>query len=288
MAAVGRGMRRFGEPLGEVIEALGRVASGDHGVRVSPRGREGRAIAGAFNARAERLERSEAHRRTLLADVTHELRTPLTVIQAQLEGLLDRVYPSDEAHLGPVLEQARIVSRLIDDLRLLAVAEAGALELHRESTDLATLLGASVASFEPEAEAAAVRVALVTAPGMPPAPIDPVRVQQVLNDLLANALRHTGRGGSITVSAGVDGSRRVARVAVADTGSGISADALPHVFDRFYRSRGSSGSGLGLAIAKGLVASHGGEIVAASDGDGRGTTISFTLPLTEDSMTDAM
>ncbi len=282
LAAARRGMRRFGAPLGEVIDALGRVAAGDHGVRVSARGREGRAIAGAFNAMAERLEQSEAQRRTLLADVTHELRTPLTVIQGQLEGVLDGVYPPDEAHLRPVLEQTRVVSRLIDDLRTLSIAEAGALELHREATDLVALLGASVASFGPDAAAAKVRVTLEASDDVPTLLIDPVRMRQVLNDLLGNALRHTPSGGTITVSAQLDRSVRSVRVMVADTGSGIAADALPRIFDRFYRSRGSAGSGLGLAIAKGLVTAHGGEIDVRSEGEGRGTTVSFTLPLSHE------
>lgn len=282
LAAAGRGMRRVGAPISELIDALGRVAAGDHGVRVPARGsREGRAIAGAFNAMAERLEGSETQRRTLLADVTHELRTPLTVIQAQVEGLLDGVYPSDEAHLGSVLDQARILSRLIDDLRTLSIAEAGALELHREETDVMALLAASVASFQPEAEMAGVSVSLRAVPDMPHAAIDPVRVRQVLNDLLGNSLKHTPRGGSIAVSAELDRAGDRVRIAVVDTGSGIEGNLLPHVFDRFYRSRESAGSGLGLAIAKGLVTAHGGEIAAESGGAGRGTTIHFTLPLAE-------
>ncbi len=150
---------------------------------------------------------------------------------------------------------------------------------------MAALLAASVASFEPDAEAAGVRVALAAAPDLPHAAIDPVRVRQVLNDLLGNALRHTPRGGSITVTAELDRARNIVRIAVRDTGSGIPADALPRVFDRSYRSRGSAGSGLGLAIAKGLVTSHGGEITAESDGVGRGTTVRFTLPLSGEAAT---
>ena len=275
---VARGIRRLVIPLGDLIEAAESVEAGDYGARVRPRGpRELRSLARAFNAMSARLETSEEQRRRLLADVTHELRTPLTIMQGNLEALLDGLYPADAQHLEPILDETRVISRLVDDLRTLSLAEAGALALHREPTDIGPLVADSVASFRPQADGAG--IALVTAidAGLPQLEVDPVRLREVLSNLLSNALRYTPRGGSVRVGAAMlDGH---VRVSVHDTGPGIAADALPHVFDRFYKSEESRGAGLGLAIAKSLVVAHGGEIEAVSAA-GQGTDMRFTLPVT--------
>jgi len=224
-----------------------------------------------------RLETSEEQRRRLLADVTHELRTPLTIMQGNLEALLDGLYPADAQHLEPILDETRVISRLVDDLRTLSLAEAGALTLHREPTDIGQLVADSVASFRPQADGAG--VALITAidAALPQLEVDPVRLREVLSNLLSNALRYTPSGGNVRVAAStLDGH---VRVSVHDTGPGIAADALPHVFDRFYKSEESHGAGLGLAIAKSLVVAHGGEIEAVSVA-GQGTDMRFTLPIT--------
>lgn len=276
--AVARGIRRLVVPLGDLIEAAESVEAGNYTVRVRARGpRELRSLARAFNSMSARLESSEEQRQQLLADVTHELRTPLTVVQGNLEALLDGVYPADAQHLAPILDETRVLSRLVDDLRTLSIAEAGALALHREPTDIGALIADSLASFRAQADAAGIAL-LTEAAALPPADIDAVRLREVLSNLLANALRYTPRGGSVRVSATASDGRL--RIAVRDTGPGIAADALPHVFDRFYKSDESRGAGLGLAIAKSLVVAHGGEISASSE-PGKGTEMRFTLPVSD-------
>ena len=274
---VARGIRRLAVPLGDLIDAAESVEAGDYSARVRPRGpRELRSLARAFNAMSTRLETSEEQRQRLLADVTHELRTPLTIMQGNLEALLDGLYPADAQHLEPILDETRVISRLVDDLRTLSLAEAGALTLHREPTDIGQLVADSVGSFRPQADGAG--VALVTAidAALPQLEVDPVRLREVLSNLLSNALRYTPSGGSVRVAAST--LDRHVRVSVHDTGPGIAADALPHVFDRFYKSEESRGAGLGLAIAKSLVVAHGGEIEAVSAA-GQGTDMRFTLPI---------
>lgn len=278
---VGRLLRRVATPVGELMEAVGRVEAGDYSIRVAEHGpREVRALVRAFNAMTERLQLNEIQRRNLLADVTHELRTPLTVIQGNLEGLLDGVYPRDDAHLGLILEDTRVLARLIDDLRTLSLAESGALQLHREPTDLSILISETTTAFKTQAEAAGVALRVVITEDIPLLELDPVRLREVLANLLSNALRHTPTGGQVQLTAQVNQADRQVVVAVSDTGSGILPDDLPHIFDRFYKAGNSRGTGLGLAIAKNLVAAHGGQISAQSNGvPGQGTTIQFTLPL---------
>ncbi len=273
-----RALQRVASPIGDMMEAAGRVADGDYNTRVAERGpREVRALARAFNSMAARLRASDEQRRNLLADVTHDLRTPLTVIQGNLEGLLDGVYPRDDAHLTPILEETRVLSRLIDDLRTLALAESGALKLQKEPTDLATLVNETTASFRAQADAAGVALGAEVEAGLPALEIDPARIRQVLENLIANALRYTPRDGKISVQCSVVGGQsKSIEVRVSDTGAGIPPEELPHIFERFYKSRESRGSGLGLAIAKNLVVAHGGEISAQSE-LGKGTTIQFSF-----------
>lgn len=272
-----RGFRRFAAPLGDLIDAAESVEAGNYGVRVRARGpRELRSLATAFNSMSGRLESSERERRRLLADVTHELRTPLTIMQGNLEALLDGVYPADPAHLEPILDETRVLSRLVDDLRTLSLAEAGALTLHREPTDVGQLLTDSLASFRIQADAAGIELATALDGVLPQAEIDPLRMREVLSNLLSNALRYTPRGGTVRVGASVADGK--VRVLVRDSGPGIAADALPHIFDRFYKSDESRGAGLGLAIAKSLVVAHGGDIEAISE-PGQGTEMRFTFPI---------
>lgn len=272
---------RVATPVGELMEAVGRVEAGDYAARAVERGpAEVRALIRAFNAMAERLQLNETRRRNLLADVTHELRTPLTVIQGNLEGLLDGVYPRDDAHLAAILEDTRVLARLIDDLRTLALAESGALQLHREPTDVGVLVGETVAAFRPQAGAAGVELSVVVAEEMPLLDLDPVRMREVLANLMANALRYTPAGGRVSVTGQVNQAEQRVIISVSDTGTGIAPEILPHIFDRFYKSGDSHGTGLGLAIVRNLVVAHGGEIQAQSQsGPTPGTTIRFSLPL---------
>ena len=270
-----QGVHRFAAPLGDLVDAAERVERGDYSVRVEARGpRSLRAFASAFNAMSARLENSEGERRRLLADVTHELRTPLTVVQGNVEALIDGVHPPDETHLRAILDETHVISRLIDDLRTVSVAEAGALPLHREATDLGALARDVVASFDTTATSGGVAFAVETT-GNLTVDVDPIRIREVLTNVIANALRYTPAGGRITVRA--TGFEHDASIAVADTGPGIAPDVLPHVFERFTRSAESPGAGLGLAIAKSLVVAHGGTIDATSE-PGRGAEIRFNLP----------
>jgi signal transduction histidine kinase len=259
------------------MDATERIAAGDRDVRVRPRGpRRVKAMVESFNTMAERLDGSERQRRALLADVTHELRTPLTVMQADLEALLDGVHPRDDERIGALLDETKVMSRLVDDLRTLSIADAGALELHREQTDVGELVAEAVASFRSRAAAAGVALSSDVSGDPPPLDIDPVRIREVVANLLDNAIRHTPSGGRVTVQ--VERTEGGVAIAVSDTGSGIAAEELPRVFERFTKGSGSRGSGLGLAIARGLVRAHGGEVEATSDGAGKGTTVRFTLP----------
>jgi signal transduction histidine kinase len=214
----------------------------------------------------------------LLADVSHELRTPITVIQGNLEGLLDGIYPADQQHIAPILEETRVLSRVIDDLRTLSLADSGALKLQLESTDLGELIEEAVTSFRLPAGASGVELRVDVQAGLPRLELDPTRIREVLANLLANALRYTPSGGEIAVRCWIgEGDGKHLYVSVQDTGVGIAAQDLPHVFERFYKTDESRGSGLGLAIARSLVAAHGGEISAESE-MGVGTKILFTLP----------
>ena len=286
------GLRRMAMPLGDIIDAAGQVEAGDFSARVQPRGpRELRQLGRAFNDMSERLELTEIQRRNLVADLSHELRTPVSVIQGNLEGMLDGIYAADEEHLTPVLEEVRMLSRLIDDLRTLSEAESGMLDLRREPTDFGILASEVMASFRPQADAQQIELMVEVPDELPLLEVDPIRIREVLVNLTTNALRHTPSDGNVTIRAETDDG--YAQVTVKDTGSGIAPEDLDHVFDRFYKvesapgtgasspSRpafGTSPSGLGLTIAKNLVSAHGGEITAEST-LGEGTVVRFTLPL---------
>jgi signal transduction histidine kinase len=286
IAGAGRTFRRVAFSLDELVEAADRVEHGDYTTRVTvPRTgpRPMRNLARGFNEMVTRLEADEEQRRRLLADVSHELRTPLTVVQGNIEAMLDGVHEVDEAHLGAILEETRVLGRLVDDLRTVALSESGSLPLHREPTDLGVVATDAVGSFRSTAQAVGVELIVDVADDIPLLEVDPVRIREVISNLVANALRHTPAGGSIALDARVadvtagDGRREVV-VMVRDTGSGIEADLLPHVFDRFAKAAGSRGSGLGLAIARALVEAHGGSIDVES-APGRGSTFRFRLPL---------
>jgi signal transduction histidine kinase len=279
VAGIAGGARRFALPFGDLIEAAGRLQAGDYSARVAGyrRGpRELKSLVQAFNAMAARLEEDERQRRTLLADVSHELRTPLAVLQGELEAMIDGVHPTDEAHLSVAVEEIRMLTGLVEDLRTLALAEAGTLPLHRETTDVAVLAQEVAASFESLAARARVRLRVETPEDLPLVELDPLRIRQVLGNLVANALRYAPAGSDVLIT----GERRTDRLmlSVVDRGPGIAPEVLAHLFDRFARSAESRGSGLGLAIARRLVEAHGGTIRAESPGES-GTAIRFELPI---------
>lgn len=274
-----RSLRRMAMPLDDLLEASNKVAEGDYSVRVEPKGPpEIRSMMQGFNSMAERLQENDRQRRAMLADLSHELRTPITVIQGNVEGILDGLYPADEARLKSIVEETQILSRLVDDLRTLSLAESGSLELKREPTDLGLLIREVVSGFESQAKEKDIRVALELG-DVEAVEVDPLRVREVLRNLLANALRYTPHQGEVKVGLAETGSggKRSVLLFVEDNGPGIDPSDLLHVFERFYKSSDSGGMGLGLSIAKYLVEAHGGKIWAESN-VGLGTRISFTLP----------
>jgi signal transduction histidine kinase len=275
-----RSLRRMFTPLDELFRASERVANGDYSVRVEEKGSpEIHSLMRSFNSMAERLQVHDQQRRNMLADVSHELRTPITVIQGNVEGILDGLYPADEPRLKSILEETQVLSRLVDDLRTLALAESGALRLKRESTNLAELIRDAVSGFEAQIKEKEIRVEM-TLDGGEDANIDPQRIREVLTNLLSNALRYSPRGEEIQVRLTEANSspERNVTISIEDHGPGIESAELPHVFERFYKSSDSGGMGLGLSIAKYLVEAHHGRIWAESE-PGKGTTISFSLPV---------
>jgi signal transduction histidine kinase len=274
-----RSLRRVSAPLDNLLEASSKVADGDFSARVEEKGPpEVRALMRGFNSMAEHLEVSDQQRRNMLADVSHELRTPLTIIQGNVEGILDGMYPADEARLKSVLEETQVLSRLIDDLRTLSLAESGALQLKREPTDVRSFIREIVSGFEAQAKEKAIKVEL-SLMDVETLNIDAQRIREVLSNLLTNALRYTPPGGVVHVDLTETGTgaERSVIISVQDSGPGIASQDLSQIFDRFYKSSDSGGMGLGLSIAKYLVEAHGGKIWAESE-VGRGTKITFRLP----------
>jgi two-component system sensor histidine kinase BaeS len=278
LSGTARGARHFAVPFGDLIEATGKVEAGDYTARVSvpDRGmREIRWLAEAFNSMAAHLETDERQRRSLLADVSHELRTPLAVLRGELEAMIDGVHPIDEAHLSAAVDQIGMLTKLVEDLRTLAIAEGGTLALHKEPTDLTILVREAAASFESVAAGAGVRLEIRMADDLPLLDLDPLRIREVLVNLVANALRYAPAGSAVSITG--ETRRGTVRVAVTDAGPGIAPEVLQHLFERFAKSEDSRGSGLGLAIARRLVEAHGGSIAAERPAGG-GTAITFELP----------
>jgi signal transduction histidine kinase len=297
--------KRLSRPLRDITQAAQRLATGQLDVQVRPAPiREINELTLAFNGMARSLAEADRQRRQMTADVAHELRTPLTIIKGRLEGLQDGVYEATPEELDRLLHETALLERLIEDLRLLALADAGQLPLYRETIDARDLLENAGAAFAGEAAAHGVSITVDAPADLPPIDADPQRLAQVLANLVSNALRYTRQRGTITLSAQyiADSKLQIADVKsalqstiynlqsaivlrVSDTGQGIAPDDLPYVFDRFYRAdraraRGSGGAGLGLAIAKQIVVAHGGAIWAESE-QGQGSTFSIALPVAE-------
>lgn len=269
-------------PLRRLARATVAVAEGDLSAQVpvpEGGGDEIDQLGLAFNQMTSDLARADQLRRDMTADIAHELRTPLTVIQGNLEAILDGVYPADVEHLEPVLLKTQLLRRLVEDLRTLALADAGELALHPTSLDLGQLIQRTVKDFRVQAVATGVQLASQISTEMPATTADAARIEQVLGIVLDNALRHTPPDGQINVNLRQVGGE--IWLSVNDTGEGIPPQDLPHVFERFYRATVGSprpdGTGLGLAIAQAIITAHGGRIWAESTA-GRGTTITLALP----------
>jgi len=276
---------RYGKPLGQIFSAIDSVAEGDLSARVpedsSPQFGE---LIKRFNKMVGELERSEQQRRDLTADIAHELRTPLHIIQGNLEGILDGVYEARPKHINDALEETKLLGRLVDDLQTLSLAETGQLPLHKTRFVVADLISDLAASFTSQAASAGVGLKTNVTDAKAEITADYVRLNQVLSNLMTNALRYTPKGGSITLEAATSGGQPPGvQIRVKDTGTGISAEDLPFIFDRFWRGEksrtreGRSNSGLGLAISRQLIYAHGGTIEARSV-MGQGTEFIIELP----------
>jgi len=274
--------RSITAPLRELAAASEAIARGDLSARADIGGRDEVAqLADAFNSMAGSLHRMEEARRNQAADIAHELRTPLTVLQGTLEAMLDGIYSTDRENLAAALSQTRTLGRLIEDLRLLALADAGRLHLKRNCLDLSTLLEETVVAYQPQAQERGIALEARTPADLPSVCVDQDRLTQVMGNLLSNSLHYVPRGGSVRVE--VENLNSQVQVSVIDNGPGVSLRDLPHVFDRLWRAdaarrRATGGSGLGLSIVRHIVEAHGGRIWA-EETPGGGLTVDFSLPL---------
>lgn len=275
--------RSLTAPLTRLSDAAKAIGARNLTARVEPQGSyEMVELANSFNRMAADLERGEALRRDMLADTAHELRTPLSVLMGNLRAILDDVYPLDKAEVARLYEQSRLLNRLVNDLHELAQAEARQLPMSHQPTDVQALVEGLLQDFEPLAEEEGLTLNAQVSPNLPPVTMDKQRMAQVINNLLANALRHTPSGGTLSVLVGRSDDH--VTITVRDNGEGIAPADLPNVFNRFYRSdraraRSTGGSGLGLAIAKAIVEAHDGSIRVESQ-PGHGATFTISLPLT--------
>jgi two-component system OmpR family sensor kinase/two-component system sensor histidine kinase BaeS len=275
-------MRRMVTPLSEVIAAAQSVAAGDLSTRVQSRGPDDlRALSDSFNRMAGSLEQNDRERRNMLADIAHELRTPLTVIRGRLEGILDDIYTPDDEHIAQVLEETYVLERLVDDLRLLTMAESRQLHFDLKSVDLHELAERAVGLFEAEANEHDIALNLEIEPGLSHIEADPQRVEQVIGNLLSNAMRYVPDGGRVDIRVANEG--KMVCFSVSDNGPGIPEADLVHIFDRFWRgdksrSRTGGGAGLGLTIARYLIEAQKGSIFVLNQPEG-GLLVGFYLPV---------
>jgi signal transduction histidine kinase len=275
-------MRRFVTPLAEVIAAAQAVASGNLSARVRASGPDDlRALSDSFNHMAASLEQSDSERRNMLADIAHELRTPLTVMRGRLEGIVDGIYPASAEQISPALEETYLLERLVEDLRLLTLAETRQLHFEHKDIDLGDIAAHVIDLFQAEAEDKKIKLSFQRSAEAAVASLDPQRIEQVVGNLVSNALRYTPESGHVYLT--VEKNAGNAVLTVSDNGPGVAAEDLSSIFLRFWRgeksrSRASGGAGLGLAIARQLVEAQGGEIHAENRAEG-GLKISIQFPL---------
>lgn len=270
-------------PVADLTQAAAQMAGGDLTQRVATHGSDELSTLGqAFNHMAASLQQAQQSRRAMTADIAHELRTPIAIQRAHLEALQDGIYPLTVENLQPVLESTDLLTRLVEDLRTLALADAGELSLEKSACDLALLVGRVVERFRPEAESRQISLTFEDRSNGQAGQVrlDAARVEQILNNLLSNGLRYTPEDGAVAVRLDVNAGQ--AQVSLADNGPGIPPEALPQLFERFFRvdrarSRQQGGTGLGLAIARQLALAHGGELTAANRPEG-GSIFTLCLP----------
>ncbi|MBL8062815.1 MAG: hypothetical protein JNK32_07350 [Anaerolineales bacterium] len=275
---------RFGKPLGDIFNAIDSISEGNLSVRVKEQKSDMFSeLIKRFNKMVEELERAEQQRRNLTADIAHELRTPLHIIQGNLEGIIDGVYEATPEHINNTLDETTLLARLVEDLQTLSLAETGQLPLHPTRFLIADLMHDLTSSFSAQATSQGIQLTSNLADPGQEISADYDRLNQVLSNLISNALRHTPEGGKISIETeSGPGEEGGVRIKVRDTGAGIAADDLPFIFDRFWRGDRSrtnrSNSGLGLAISKQLILAHKGTIEGESE-VGKGTTFIVDLPL---------
>ena len=283
-------------PLNALAVTADAIGAGQWERRVRVTGTtEIKSLAQSFNKMVDQLQRNETLRRNLVADVAHELRTPITALQANIYAILDDAYPMTKIEIAGLYDQIRMLSRLVKDLHELSQAESGLLPLDRQPTDFSETLAELIAPFRSVAENKEVKLVLDIPVNLPIVSVDEERINQVMHNLLNNALRYTPPDGTIIIR--VRASGKCLQVEVQDTGDGIPAEHLPNVFERFYRadfgrSRQRGGMGLGLAIAKAIIEAHNGNIRVSSSGiPGEGTLFIFEIPIisadTQAPVTDA-
>jgi signal transduction histidine kinase len=280
--------RRVVTPLAEVIAAAGEIAGGRLQTRVGSKGPDDlRGLSDSFNKMADSLEHNDRERRDMLADIAHELRTPLTIMRGKLEGIMDGVYPADANSIGPALEEAYLLERLVEDLRLLTLAESHQLAFEKHELDLIEIARRSISMFQAEADEKKISLDLVASLSQNGTMTtekalivaDPLRTEQVIGNLLSNALWYIPEGGKVWVEVARQG--KEVTLSINDNGPGIPEADLPFIFNRFWRgersrARLSGGAGLGLAITKLLVEEQGGQITARSvPGGGLQVRVSF-------------
>lgn len=280
--------RQITRPIQELNSGAKHISEGDLNYQVKVRSRDELGKLGeSFNRMAAKLNNSEQSRRRLVSDVAHELRTPLTIIQGTVDGIKDGVFQPDKEHLDSIKEQTVLLTHLVNDLRDLSLAESGQLKLELQPADMVKLVQSKLTQFEVSAHQKNIQLNLESPSNLPEIKIDSRRMEQIISNLLSNAIRHTPAGGKITVSLMMQNVRSHDQdnhliISVADTGEGIPSEHLPHLFERFYRvensrSRSEGGAGLGLAIVKQMVEAHGGQVWVESQ-SGKGSTFSFKLP----------
>jgi len=278
-------------PVRALRKGAHQISEGNLGYRVQSSSKDELGeLAQSFNSMASSIDKMEQSRRRMTADIAHELRTPLTVIEGTVDAILDGVYTPDKEHFLSIKEQTALLTRLINDLRDISLAESGQLKLELAPINMVDLIRRKLSQVEMKAKDKGVQLHLDILGQIPEIKVDAARIEQVIINLLANAIRHTPSGGKIVVSISLEGNPSISHldkpgllISITDTGEGITSEHLPYVFDRFYRVEGSrlknaGETGLGLAIVKQMVEAHDGKVWATSE-PGKGSTFSFALPL---------
>jgi signal transduction histidine kinase len=278
--------RRILSPIKALTSAARQFGKGDFSRRVEHDGKgEIGELAHSFNSMAENLEKNEQLRRNMVADVAHELRTPISNLKGYLEAISDGVVKPDEDTIRSLNEEASSLSRLVGDLQELTLADAGKLKMTMQPEDISHIIKETVAAIQAKAAGKELVVTTNLPVELPLVEIDALRIRQVLNNLLSNAIAYTGKGGKVTLTGRQQGDKVL--ISIEDTGEGIAQEHLPMIFERFFRvdksrTRATGGSGLGLTIAKRIVEAHGGSIGVTSE-LGKGSTFTFSIPIVNDS-----